>query len=185
LIAEVYKKTKAKMEETLKACEREFASLRTGRASSSLLDGIRVNCYAATMPLNQLATLSTPESHLIIIQPWDKTIIGDIEKAILESDLGLTPDNDGNAIRIALPHLTEERRKELTKIVKNKTEALRVSLRNERREAIEHLKKMEKDEHIPEDDSRKAQKKVQEMTDDFIKRIDELLETKEKEIMEV
>ncbi len=185
MISDVYKGTKGKMEETLKACEREFASLRTGRASLSLLDGVKVECYNAAMPLNQLATLNTPEVHLIIIQPWDKTIIGDIEKAILKSDLGLTPVNDGNVIRITMPHLTEERRKELIVIVKKKAEELRISLRNTRREAIEHLKEMEKNEHIPEDDSKKAQKKVQEITDDFIKKIDRLLEDKEKEITQV
>jgi ribosome recycling factor len=182
---ELKRKTTERMTRTIEVLKKDLASVRTGRASLALLDGIVVNYYDTQTPLQQLATLSIPESRQIAIQPWDQKIIPDIEKAILKSDLGLTPMNDGKIIRINIPPLTEERRKQLVKAVKKKAEEAKVSIRNIRRDANEELKKFEKEKHISEDEVKKLQEETQKTTDSFIAKVDEVLGYKEKEIMEV
>jgi ribosome recycling factor len=182
---ELKRKTTERMNRTIEVLKKDFASVRTGRASLALLDGIVVNYYDTQTPLQQLATLSIPESRQISIQPWDQKIIPDIEKAILKSDLGLTPMNDGKIIRINIPPLTEERRKQLVKAVKKKAEEAKVSIRNIRRDANEELKKLEREKHLSEDEVKKLQEDTQKITDSFIAKVDEVLGYKEKEIMEV
>lgn len=174
-----------KMEDSLEAFKRDLSKIRTGRASLSLLDGIKVEAYGSPMPLNQVATLTIPESRLIAIQPWDMQLLGSVEKAILKSDLGLNPVNDGKIIRISIPQLTEERRKELVKQVKKMTEDYRVAARNHRRDAIETLKKMKNNKELSEDDLFKLQEEAQKETDSCIKKMDAILAEKEKEVMEV
>jgi ribosome recycling factor len=178
-------KTTDRMDRTIEALRKEFSSIRTGRASLALLDGIMVKYYDAFTPLQQLASLSIPESRQMAIQPWDPKIIPDIEKAILKSDLGLTPMNDGKMIRMSIPLLTEERRKQLVKIVKKKAEEAKVAVRNIRRDTNEELKKLEKEKHLSEDEVKKAQDEIQKITDSYITRVDDVLANKEKEIMEV
>jgi ribosome recycling factor len=173
------------MSRTIDALKKDFASIRTGRASLALLDGLTVSYYDTPSPLQQLASLSIPESRQIAIHPWDQKVIPDIEKAILKSDLGLTPMNDGKMIRINIPPLTEERRKQLVKTVRKKAEEAKVSIRNIRRDVNEELKKLEKEKHISEDIVKKSQDEIQKMTDSFISKVDEVLTNKEKEIMEV
>ncbi len=175
--------TELRMEEAVEACRQEMARLRTGRASAALLDGVSVEAYGTRTPLRQLANVSVPEARLIVVQPYDKSIIGDIERAINKSDLGLTPNSDGKLIRLSIPPLTEERRKDLAKVVKKLAEEGKVHIRGIRREANDDLKKAEKDGDIPEDDARKMQDRVQELTNQFIEKIDNALEDKEKEIM--
>ncbi len=170
---------------TLEVLKKDFASIRTGRASLALLDGLVVNYYGTQTPLQQLAAMSIPESRQIAIQPWDQKIIPDIEKSILKSDLGLTPMNDGKMIRINIPPLTEERRKQLVKAVKKKAEEAKVSIRNIRRDTNEDLKKLEREKHLSEDEVKKLQVEIQKITDSFIVNVDEILGRKEKEIMEV
>jgi len=182
---ELKRKTTDRMDRTIEALRKEFSSIRTGRASLALLDGIMVNYYNTLTPLQQLASLSIPESRQMAIQPWDPKAIPDIEKAILKSDLGLTPMNDGKMIRMSIPPLTEERRKQLVKMVKKKAEEAKVAVRNIRRDANEDLKKLEKEKHISEDDVKKAQDEIQKLTDSHITRVDDVLANKEKEIMEV
>ena len=182
---ELKRKTTDRMDRTIEALRKEFSSIRTGRASLALLDGIMVNYYNTLTPLQQLASLSIPESRQMAIQPWDPKIIPDIEKAILKSDLGLTPMNDGKMIRMSIPLLTEERRKQLVKIVKKKAEEAKVAVRNIRRDANEELKKLEKEKHLSEDEVKKAQDEIQKITDSYITRVDDVLANKEKEIMEV
>jgi len=174
-----------KMEKSVGAFKNELSKIRTGRASLALLDGISVDAYGSSMPLNQVATLTIPESRLIAIQPWDVQMLGEIEKAILKSSIGLTPVNDGKIIRLSIPQLTEERRKELVKQVKKAAEEFRVTVRNFRREAIDILKKQKKDKEISEDDLFKLQGDAQAETDNYIKQIDEATASKEKEVMEV
>jgi ribosome recycling factor len=173
------------MDGSVNALRKELTKLRTGRASTSLLDHVTVEYYGATTPLNQLATLSAPEPRLLVIQPFDRGVMSEIEKAILKSDLGLTPNNDGKVIRIPIPALTEDRRKDLVKHVKKIAEEFRVSLRNHRRVAIEHLKDAEKKKEITADDSKHGHDRVQKITDDFIGRIDKIVKAKEEEVMEV
>ncbi len=173
------------MSRSVEALRKEFSSIRTGRASLALLDGIMVNYYDTLTPLQQLTSLSIPESRQILIQPWEQKIIPDIEKAILKSDLGLTPTNDGKIIRINIPPLTEERRKLLVKTVKKKAEEAKVSVRNIRRDTNEEIKKLEKEKHISEDIVKKLQDEIQKITDSYIDKVDEVLSHKEKEIMEV
>jgi ribosome recycling factor len=173
------------MDQSIAALRKELAKLRTGRASTALLEGIIVEYYGATTPLNQLATLTAPEPRLLVVQPYDRSAIGNIEKAILKSDLGLTPHNDGKLIRIPIPELTEERRKELVKHVKRIAEEFRVSLRNHRRLAIEQLKEIEKKKEITADECKHGQERVQKITDDYIGRIEKVVKSKEGEIMEV
>lgn len=172
---------KQHMAKALESLRGEFAKLRTGRASVALLDGIRVDCYGSKMPLNQVATLSVPESRTLVISPWDKGVIQEIEKAIHKSELGLTPVNDGKVVRINIPPLTEERRKDFVKVAKRVTEEARVSVRNARRDANEAVKKLK----VPEDDLKKWETEIQKMTDQAIADVDELLAHKEKEILEV
>jgi ribosome recycling factor len=182
---ELKRKTAERMSRTIEALKKEFASVRTGRASLALLDGIMVNYYDTQTPLQQLASLSIPESRQIAVQPWDQKIIPDIEKAIMKSDLGLTPMNDGKIIRINIPPLTEERRKQLVKAVKKKAEEAKISIRNIRRDTNEELKKLEKEKHPSEDEVKKLQEETQKITDSYIAKADEVLGHKEKEIMEV
>ncbi len=182
---ELKKQAKERMEKAIDVLKKDFASIRTGRASLSLLDGITVDYYGTQTPLNQVAALSVPEPRTIAIQPWEQRIIPDIEKAILRSDLGLTPTNDGKIIRINIPPLTEERRKQLVKVVRKRAEEARVAIRNIRRDLNEDLKKMEKNKEISEDELKRDLEEVQKITDEYIKKVDEVLEMKEKEIMEV
>jgi len=184
MIDSIYEDTKDRMGKTIQALKNELKRVRTGRASLSLLDGIRCDYYGTLTPLNQMATLAVPESRLITIQPWDTTVIKEIEKAILKSDLGLTPSNDGKIIRIAIPPLTEERRKELVKIVHKICEEHKVAIRNIRRDANELLKGFKKEGDISEDESFKAQDQVQKITDEYIEQIDDIYKKKEKEIIE-
>lgn len=185
MIDAIFKELKDKMDRSIDALHREIAKLRTGRASISMLDGIRVDYYGTMTPLNQLATMSVPESRLITIQPWDAGVLSDIEKAVMNSDMGLTPTNDGKLIRISIPQLTEERRKEIVKTAKKNAEEGKVAIRNNRRDANEEIKKLEKDKTISQDDLKKSQTKIQEITDKYIDRVDDILKHKEKEIMEV
>ncbi|MDY6910266.1 MAG: ribosome recycling factor [Thermodesulfobacteriota bacterium] len=185
MLNDVYEDCKDRMNKVIANLEKDFKRLRTGRASVSLLEGIRVDYYGASTPLNQLATLSVPEPRLILIQPWDQSAIGEVEKAILKSELGLTPMNDGKIIRINIPPLTEERRRDLVKLVKKMAEEAKVAVRNVRRDANEMIKDLKKEKEISEDDAFKAQEEVQKITDDFIKKVDELSAAKEKEILEV
>ena len=173
-----------KMDKTIEALKKDFNRIRTGRASAAILDGIKVDCYDTQMPLDQVASLSVPESRLITIKPWDQTVIGEIEKSILKSELGLTPMNDGKMIRIPIPALTEERRKELVKVAKKMAEEGKISVRNHRRESNEFLKDLKNEKEISEDEFFKGQEEVQKITDEFIKKVDEVTAEKEKEIME-
>jgi len=181
----VMKDTKDRMEKALDSLSREFGKLRTGRASTSLVDDIKVDYYGTPTPMKQIASISVPDSRSIAIQPWDRNAFGDVERAIQKSDLGLNPVNDGKIIRINIPQLTEERRKELVKLAKKYTEDSRVAIRNIRRDANDTLKAKEKDKELTEDDLRRGQDDIQKLTDDHIKLADELLEAKEKEIMEI
>ncbi len=185
MVEEIYIETGERMDKVIGAYQRELATLRAGRATPSLLDRIEVNYYDTLTPLIQLAGITAPEPRLLVIQPWDKSSIGDIEKAILKSDLGLTPINDGNVIRLSIPQLTEERRRELVKLVRKKAEESRVGIRNIRREANDSLKQLEKSGEISEDEWRRAQDEIQELTDEKIARIDQHLQVKEKEVLEV
>jgi ribosome recycling factor len=184
MIESIYQETREGMNKSIDSLKNEFKKTRTGRASVSILDDIRVEYYGTMTPLNQMASLSIPESRLINIQPWDVSVIKDIEKAILKSDLGLTPSNDGKLIRISIPPLTEERRKELVKVIYKKSEEHRVAVRNIRRDSNELLKGLKKDSEISEDDAFRAQDQVQKITDKHIKLIDEVCKEKEKEILE-
>jgi ribosome recycling factor len=174
---------KRKMTKVLEVMAQDLARVRTGRASVALLEGIKVEAYNASMPLPQVASLAAPEPRLLTVQPWDPTLLGDIEKAILKSDLGLTPTNDGKIIRLPIPALTTERRKELVKVVKKMGEESKVALRNVRRDANERLKDLKKDKQVSEDEAHRAQDEVQKITDDFIKKVDAQAAEKEKEIM--
>lgn len=176
---------KERMTKAIQAYTRELASIRAGRASASLLDRIQVDYYGAPTPVNQLAGISVPEARLLVIQPYDKSILGEIEKAILKSDLGLNPSNDGSIIRLAIPQLTEERRKELAKQVKKEAEEAKVAVRNIRRDGNEDLKKLEKNGEITEDDLRGYSDDIQKMTDEHIAKIDQITKEKEKELLEV
>ncbi|MBW1704314.1 MAG: ribosome recycling factor [Deltaproteobacteria bacterium] len=181
---EIFSELREKMTNTGEALKRDFKRIRTGRASTALLEGIKVDCYETQMPLDQVASISVPESRLMTIQPWDQSIIGNIEKGILKSELGLTPMNDGKIIRISIPPLTEERRKELAKLAKKMGEESKVSIRNHRREANEMFKELKNDKEISEDELHRSQDDVQTITDEFIKKIDEITAQKEKEIVE-
>ena len=183
MIESTYQETREGMSKAITSLENELKRVRTGRASLAILDGIRVDYYGTLTPLNQMASLSVPESRLIMIQPWDVSIIKEIEKAILKSDLGLTPMNDGKVIRISIPPLTEERRNELVKIVHKMAQDYKISVRNIRRSSNELLRSLKKDGDISEDDAFKAQDQVQKITDEFIELIDDLFKEKEKEIL--
>jgi ribosome recycling factor len=185
VINELIQEAEEKMTRTVEVLKKDFASLRAGRATSALLDKIQADYYGTPTPINQMANITVPEPRLLVIQPWDKSTIPAIEKAILKSDLGLNPSNDGNVIRIAIPQLTEERRKELVKVVKKKAEEARVAVRNVRRDVNDMIKQLEKEHEISEDDSKRGLDEVQKVTDKFIKNVDEVLALKEQEIMEV
>ncbi|HZK42800.1 MAG TPA: ribosome recycling factor [Syntrophomonadaceae bacterium] len=174
-----------RMSKSIEHLKTDLASMRAGRANPAMLDKIMVDYYGEFMPINQLANITVPEARLIVIQPWDKTSVPQIEKAILRSDLGVNPNNDGNVIRIAIPQLTEERRKDIVKVVKQKAEDAKIAIRNIRREANDMLKASEKDKLISEDENKKAMDDIQEITDKFIKNVDLILQVKEKDIMEV
>jgi ribosome recycling factor len=182
---ELKKKAVDRMNSAIESLKKDYGSIRTGRASLSLLDGIKVDYYGTPTELNQVATLGIPESRQITIAPWDPKLIPDIEKAIMKSDLGLTPGNDGKTIRINIPHLTEERRAQLVKVVKKRSEEGRVAVRNIRRDILEELKKKGKDQHISEDEVKKMEEEIQKITDSYIEKVEEVFRHKEKEIMEV
>ncbi len=182
---EILKEEEEKMKKALEANSHAMAMVRTGRASPSLLENVKVDCYGTQTPLNQLSSVSVPDPRLITIQPWDKSIIGDIEKAIIKSDLDLSPVTSGDMIRIPFPPLSEERRMELVKVVHKMAEECRIEIRQQRRDAREQLKSLEKEGKISEDDSRRAQEEMQKMTDRYIEQVDKNLAAKEKEVMEV
>ena len=184
-VQKVYADLEKKMQTSLDAFRKELNSIRTGRASLSLLDGISVQYYGVPTPLNQMATLSVPESRLITIQPWDSSVIGEVEKVILKSDLGLTPSSDGRVIKIPIPPLTEERRKQLVRVVKKLGEDCKVAIRNVRREGNDDVKNLEKDKKISEDELRRAQDQVQKLTDRYISMAEQVSAQKEKEVMEI
>jgi len=177
--------TKERMDKAIGSFTRQLASIRAGRANASLLDRISVLYYGAPTPLNQMAGISVPEARLMVIQPYDKTTLGDIEKAILKSDIGITPSNDGSVIRLAVPALTEERRKELVKEVKKEAEDSKIAIRNIRRDANDELKKLEKNGDITEDELRREGDEIQKLTDSYIVKIDEIAKDKENEILEI
>ncbi|HDI79297.1 MAG TPA: ribosome recycling factor [Desulfobacteraceae bacterium] len=181
---EIIADMKARMDKTMSNLKKEFMKLRTGRATPALLEGIKVECYGTTMPLEQVASISVPESRLLVIKPWDKNILPDIEKAILRSDLGLTPQDDGKLIRIAIPALSEERRRELAKIAKKMAEGSKIAIRNIRRDTNDFFKDLKKNKEIPEDDMYRALDEVQKVTDEYIEKLDDALDEKIKEIME-
>ena len=185
MIDDVLQETKERMAKSEKAFERELSKVRTGRASQSILDNVLVDYYGSQTPLPQMATVSVPESRLITVKPWDGSVINQVEKAILAANLGLTPSNDGKLIRISIPPLTEERRKEIVKSVAKTCEDYKVAVRNIRRDSNEMLKELQKDGDISEDDSFKGQKLVQDATDEAIKKLDVIFDAKEKEILEV
>ncbi len=184
MLEKLYAEYRAKMVKSIEVLEGEFSRIRTSRANPAILDGVRVNYYDTPTPLKQVASVSAPEPRQLTVQPWDRSLLPEIEKAILRAELGLVPKVEANLIRIPIPPLTEERRRELAKLCGKLTEDARVAVRNVRREANEAIKRLEKDKKISEDDSKLAVKKVQEMTDEFIKKLDELLRRKEAEIME-
>jgi len=184
MIKEICKEMADKTENTMVRLDKDLAGIRTGRATISLLDNIRVSYYGNPSPLNQIASVSVPESNLIIVQPWDTTIINDIEKALLRSDLGLVPNNDGKLLRIPVPPLTEERRIELSKKVKNTGEDYKIQIRNIRRDCNDQIKKLQKDKDISQDEEHQGYNLIQEVTDKSINKIDEKISAKEKEIME-
>ncbi len=185
MINEVLEETRDRMGKTLESFEKEMSRVRTGRASQNMLDSVRVDYYGTQTPLPQMATVSVPESRLITVKPWDVSVINEVEKAILKANLGLTPSNDGKLIRIAIPPLTEERRKEIVKTVSKTCEDYKVAVRNIRRDSNEMLKDLQKEGDISEDDSFKGQKQVQDLTDQYIKKLDDTFAAKEKEILEV
>ncbi len=185
MIERVKKDARARMEKAVDVLRSEFAKLRTGKATPALLDGISVDYYGNATPIKQVANISAPEPRLLVIQPWEKNMLGEIEKAILKSDLGLNPTNDGIVIRIPIPQLTEERRRDLVKVAKKHAEESKVAIRNVRRDANEKLKRAQKSSEISEDNMHDAQDDIQKLTDDFVKKIDEMLALKEKEIMGV
>ncbi len=185
MIQDIVKDATHRMDKSVEALRNELHKIRTGKATTALLDGVKVDAYGSHMPLNQVANVSVLDAHTLAVQPWDRGTIQAIEKAILTADLGLNPANDGNLIRVPIPALNEERRREFVKLVRRFGEEARVALRNVRRDANEHLKKAEKDDHVSEDERKKAEKQVQDLTDKHIGIIDQLLKAKETEIMEV
>ncbi|RLC72626.1 MAG: ribosome recycling factor [Chloroflexi bacterium] len=184
-IPEVLSKAEAKMSKAVEILERELLGLRTGRASPALVENIRADYYGVPTPIKELASIAVPEARLLVIQPWDKNALPAIEKAILKSELGITPSNDGNVIRLVIPQLTEERRRDLVKLVRKRVEEGKVAIRNVRREALEKIRLAEKEKEISEDEARRFQDKLQKLTDGFIEDMDRLGRNKEAEIMEV
>ncbi|MDR1433712.1 ribosome recycling factor [Candidatus Endomicrobiellum devescovinae] len=184
-IQSFFSKSEEAMKKTIDRLKSELASIRTGRASSAVIEGIKVESYGSLMPINQLAGVSIPDAKTIEIRPWDASQLGAIEKAILKADIGMTPVNDGKIIRISIPPLTEERRKEIAKSISRMAEDFRVAVRNERRVLVENIKKLEKDKVITEDGRKKFESDAQKVTDDYIKKIDESIALKEKEVMQI
>jgi len=184
-VNEIIEKGVDKMKKTVAATQREFSGIRTGRANPMILDSINAEYYGTPTPIRQLANVAVQEGHTLVITPYDKTIIAGIEKAIMKSDIGITPSNDGNVIRLMFPQPTEERRKELVKEIKKISEDAKVAVRNIRREMTDALKKMEKDEHLPEDEVKKQQDEIQKFTDNYIKELDKIASEKEKEILSI
>ncbi len=185
MLDEVLEDAERRMKKAVEHLKEEFASIRTGRASASLLNRVKVNYYGTSTPLNQVASIGVPEPTLLVISPYDKSVIPEVEKAILQSDLGLNPVSDGNVIRLPIPKLNEERRKELTRLVRAKAEEGRVAVRNVRRDAIEDLRSFEKEGEITKDDLHRGQEEAQKLTDRYVAEIDEMLKVKEQELMEV
>ena len=185
MVEEVLQETERKMRKAVDTTSDKFSTVRTGKASTSLLNRVMVDYYGQSTPLNQISSISAPEPSLLIVSPYDKSSLKDIERAILQSDLGLNPSNDGHVLRLPIPKLTEERRKEMIKVVRNEAEEGRVAVRNVRREGIEDLRAFEKESEITKDDLHRGQDEIQKLTDRFIHEIDEMLKTKEKELMEV
>lgn len=185
MVNEVLSDAKAAMEKAVKALKRDMAKVRTGRASVALLDDVVVEYYGVPTPLSQVATLSTPEARLITVQPWEKNLIPAIEKALFKADLGLTPSSDGQLIRLPVPPLTEERRREMVKLIKRMAEEAKISVRNARRDANENLKLLEKEKEITVDEVKRSEKDVQQLTDDFVNNIDVLVQAKEEEVMAI
>jgi len=185
VIEDIFSRTDDKMQKSIQALKRELDTIRTGRATPALVDGIEVEAYGVSTPLNQIATISVPDARLLIIQPWDKSTLGNIQKAILKLDLGLNPVNDGTAIRLPVLAPTEERRKELVKVVRKRVEDVKVAIRNVRREAMEELRKLENDKEVSQDDNRRALDRLQKLTDSFVEKAAQVGQSKETEIMEV
>ncbi len=185
MVDEVLGETRAAMEKAVQSLRKEMTKVRTGRASIALLDDVRIEYYGVPTPLSQVATLSTPEARLITVQPWEKNLIPEIEKALFKADLGLTPSSDGQLIRLPVPALTEERRREMVKIIKRMAEDAKISVRNARRDANENLKMLEKEKEITEDDLKRSEKEVQQLTDEFVSAIDTVVQNKEREVMEI
>ncbi|WP_029917634.1 ribosome recycling factor [Pelobacter seleniigenes] len=185
MVDEVLNETRFAMDKAVKSLKRDMTKVRTGRASVSLLDDVRVEYYGVPTPLSQVATLSAPEPRLITVQPWEKNLIPEIEKALFKADLGLTPSSDGQLIRLPVPALTEERRREMVKIIKRMAEEAKISVRNARRDANDNLKMLEKEKEITEDDLKRSEKDVQQLTDQFVELIDSVVQKKEQEVMEV
>lgn len=173
------------MEAAIEAMRREFSGVRTGKATSHLLDTVRVDAYGSKVPVNQVATVSTPEARMIIIQPWDKSLMNDIERAVQTADLGLNPSNDGNVIRVPIPPLSEERRKDMVRLLHKMAEEGRISVRHARQEANKSIKQLESEHELSEDEARRQLDKVQQITDEYIARIDDMMAKKEEEVMEV
>jgi ribosome recycling factor len=184
MLEDIYRDLRDRMNRAVQTLESDYKRLRTGRASISLIDEIRVDYYGVATPLSQLSTLTIADPRTIVIQPWDTSVVGEIERAILKSDLGLTPMNDGKAIRINIPPLTAERRRDLVKVVKKKAEETKVAVRNIRRDIIEKTKELKKDKKVSEDEQFRAQDEIQKLTDDYVKKIDSTYGAKEKEILE-
>ena len=184
-MASIIDDCKQEMEQAVAAFKRDLSRLRTARATTALLDGIIVDYYGAKTPLNQLASLNAPEARLLLVQPFDRSVIVDIERALQQSDLGLTPQNDGKIIRIPIPELTEERRKDLVKHVKKVAEEFRVSVRAHRRDAIEMMKELHKEKELTDDDMKRDQERIEHLTKEFVDKVDKILKTKEEEIMAV
>ncbi len=185
MIDDTLRDAEHRMQSAVGALDRDLDTVRTGRARPALVEGLKVEYYGTPTPLNQLATINAPEPRLITIQPWDKTQLGTIEKAIQKSDLGLTPTNDGNIIRLVIPPLNEDRRKELVKVVHKKVEDARVAVRNVRRDSLDHLRKLQHDKTISDDDERRAQERLQKITDKYVAEVDKHGHTKEQELLEV
>ena len=185
MVNEVLSEAKKAMEKAVKALKKEMSRVRTGRASISMLDDVTVEYYGVPTPLSQVATLSVPEARLITVQPWEKNLIPAIEKAIFKADLGLTPSSDGVLIRLPVPALTEERRREMVKMIKRMAEDAKISVRNARRDANENLKMLEKEKEITEDAQKRSEKDVQQLTDEYVSTIDAVVQTKEQEVMEI
>jgi ribosome recycling factor len=185
LIKDILKDTEDRMKKTVEAFRKDLASMRAGRANPAMLEKVTVPYYGVPTPINQMATIAVPEARLIVIQPWDKTQLGNIEKAIMKSDLGIMPVTDGNVIRLIVPQLTQERRADIVKTMRKKAEEERIAIRNHRRESREMIEELEETGDVSEDESRRAMDDLQKLTDKYIKEIDQVLEAKEKEIMEI